>query len=100
MRAGGDESAVCIALLPLSSAQTAIPQHNGAHTAFGVDKPTFRAWQAALPALLQAHRCGAEQAVSIDEHDYGMQLSLFFADPDNNILEITTWVDPEDPGRL
>ena len=36
----------------------------------------------------------------VEEQDYDLQLSLFFSDPDSNILEITTWIDPSDPKRL
>ena len=42
----------------------------------------------------------SECAAKVDEQDYGLQLSLFFADPDNNMLEITAWVNPTDPRPL
>ena len=82
-----------IALLPLTSSQIPIRNHNGAHFAFNVNREEFDRMRVELPK-----RLGESQEV--EEQDYGLQLSLFFSDPDNNILEITTWLDPSDPNRL
>ena len=80
-----------IALLPLHSSQTPVKNHNGAHFAFNVDREEFDRMRVELPKRLDTQ---------VEEQDYDLQLSLFFSDPDDNILEITTWVDPTDPKRL
>ena len=36
-------------------------------------------------------------AAIVTNADLGWQLSLFFSDPDGNMLELTTWVDRADP---
>jgi hypothetical protein len=41
--------------------------------------------------LLETHRVHEAQSLAVEEADYGLQRSLFFSDPDNNILELTTW---------
>jgi catechol 2,3-dioxygenase-like lactoylglutathione lyase family enzyme len=84
-----------IALLPLSAQQTPIADHNGAHFAFNVDKEQWMSIREQLPALLLAHQVSSAQSVEVDEQDYGLQLSLFFEDPDRNIMEVTTWKEEE-----
>ena len=51
-----------------------------------------------LPRL--AANQAAASSTELELHDYELQLSMFFADPDNNIVEITTWVDKEEKRRL
>jgi hypothetical protein len=41
--------------------------------------------------LLEKHVVNEDQKTEVEEQDYGLQWSLFFSDPDNNILEVTTW---------
>eukprot|EP01046_Picozoa_sp_COSAG06_P096955 COSAG06_NODE_43061_length_375_cov_1.608696_1_plen_58_part_00 len=41
-----------------------------------------------LPALLETHRVHAAQSLAVEEAD--LQLSQFFFDSDNDILELTT----------
>lgn len=82
---------VRIALLPLSNPQHVIRDHRGAHVAFRVSGSEFKNTRKSLPVLLQNHRVHNKQNVEVEEYDYGIQKSLFFSDPDNNILEITTW---------
>ncbi|KAK3287567.1 hypothetical protein CYMTET_4932 [Cymbomonas tetramitiformis] len=36
----------------------------------------------------------------VTAHDYGLQLSLFFMDPDQNMIELTTWVARDETRRL
>ena len=87
----------CIALLPLSKRNRQIDYHNGAHTAFTVSKSEFLSARKSLPALLAANRVSESQDVDILEEDYGIQKSIFFKDPDGNILEITYWDTPDKP---
>lgn len=91
---------VSVAILPLDGEQSPVKDHNGAHFAIGVNRDQFFHIRAALPDLLVRFAECDEQDTSIDEQDYGLQLSLFFSDPDRNIVEITTWVDRSDEGRL
>ena len=85
-----------IALLPLDAEQVAVPQHNGAHFALGLDsEEAFDAAVAELPVLLLRHggdAAGTAEAL-VDVHDYGLQRSAFFADSDANIVELTLWRD-------
>ena len=88
-----NSAGACVALLPLAHPMRPIADHGGAHFALRVpDTAAFKAAAAALPAALTEHRVSAEQSVEVDEQDYGLQRSLFFADPDNNIVEITCWM--------
>jgi catechol 2,3-dioxygenase-like lactoylglutathione lyase family enzyme len=80
-----------IALLPLADGQVPISNHNGAHFAFNVDEEEWLQIREKLPTLLLEHRVSSAHNVVVDEEDYGLQLSLFFEDPDKNILEVTTW---------
>ena len=89
MRSGN----ACLALLPLHPQDTQIRYHNGAHVAFTVTKDEFNAARLKLPGLLEANKVEGSQDVDILEEDYGIQKSIFFKDPDDNILELTYWVD-------
>lgn len=89
-----------IALLPLERGRSPIRDHRGAHAAFGVNREEFDTMRKELPDILRKHAITPDQSVDIDEQDYDLQLSLFFSDPDRNILEITTWVDRDDSRRF
>ena len=89
-----------VALLPLGARKPPIRDHLGAHFALGVDLAEWHRFRAALPALLRRHRAGAAHSIAVDEQDYGLQLSLFFSDPDANVVEVTTWVDASETRRL
>jgi len=87
------EGGARVALLPLPRGASPVADHKGAHFALGVAAlADFEAVAAELPAALAAHRACAAQSIEVDEQDYGLQRSLFFADPDSNIVEITCWV--------
>ena len=92
--------AAAVALLPLGAKQRPVRDHLGAHFALGVDLAEWHRFRAALPALLSEHRAGAAHSTAVDAQDYGLQLSLFFSDPDANIVEVTTWVDAGETRRL
>jgi catechol 2,3-dioxygenase-like lactoylglutathione lyase family enzyme len=95
---------ICLALLPLPKAQwhSRVKNHNGAHVAFRVSRDEFERSRAELPMTLARHRLAHDtHDTSMQVFDYGRQLSLFFSDPDNNVLELTTWIDPNaKQGRL
>ena len=98
---GEGAGAPAVALLPLADGAEPVRYHNGAHFALRCDtRADFDTVRAELPARLARHRAHAAHDVAIDEHDYGLQLCLFFDDPDGNIVEVTTWVDRDDPRRL
>ena len=84
-----------VALLPLSEGAKPIRNHNGAHFALTISSDDFDHVAAKLPELLMRHRVGddadAVHSVEVDEQDYGLQRSLFFEDPDRNIVELTCW---------
>ena len=80
-----------IALLPLGPTTPPIADHRGAHLALNVTRTEWDRARTALPALLETHRVHEAQSLAVEEADYGLQRSLFFSDPDNNILELTTW---------
>lgn len=61
------------------------------HTAFRLDPAAFAQARLALPGLLAAHRAHGGQRVAVEFQDYGLQHSLFFDDPDGNVLELTMW---------
>ena len=80
-----------IALLPIPAGGGApIANHRGAHFAVNSCGASFAEWRRRLPGLLEEHQSGRSDG-EVDYQDYGMQRSLFFADPDRNIVEITTW---------
>lgn len=89
-----------IALLPLRPGQSPIQDHRGAHVAFGVNREEFDHIRQKLPQRLREHAVSRDQSVHVEEQDYELQLSLFFSDPDRNILEITTWIDRDETRRL
>ena len=84
-----------VALLPLSEGVAPIRNHNGAHFALTISSDDFDDVAAELPKLLERYRMGGEDgavhSVEVDEQDYGLQRSLFFEDPDRNIVELTCW---------
>ena len=90
---GGANNAVKVALLPLADPNARIRDHRGAHMAFGVSRAEWERARAELPTLLKEAQdvAGGTGSTEVEEADYGIQWSLFFPDPDNNILEITTW---------
>ena len=88
-----------IALLQIQEGQAPLKDHNGAHTAFKVSRLEFDKFRMKLPGLLKENK-GPQQKCEIIEEDYGLQLSLFFKDPDCNELEVTTWVERSDLRRL
>ena len=80
-----------IALLPIPAGGGApITNHRGAHFAVNSCGASFAEWRRRLPGLLEEHQSGRSDG-EVDYQDYGLQRSLFFADPDRNIVEITTW---------
>lgn len=90
-----EDGAVSVALLPLSPTRKPIRDHRGAHFAIRVDADDFNRARLVLPALLVEERREDEvHSVDVDEQDYGLQRSLFFSDPDANILEYTFWPEP------
>ena len=60
--------------------------------AFGLGNAEWEQARANLPELLRAHQAHPRQSVAVEEANYGLQLSLFFDDPDRNVLELTTWL--------
>lgn len=91
-------SGASVALLALEAEKAPVPQHNGAHFALGLhSEEAFEAAVAELPALLLRH--GGDTASTAEPHidvqDYGLQRSVFFADLDANIVELTWWRDIE-----
>lgn len=88
----GDERGGGVALLQLDDPTRRISDHRGAHFALRVDQAEFsRAAQGSLKSMLEEHRVHSEQSISIEEFDYGIQRSLFFSDPDGNIVELASW---------
>lgn len=83
-----------LALFPLSTSTSPIRDHKGAHFALSVDASTFsRAKNGGLQALLHQHRRHSRQSTFVEYEDYGIQKSLFFKDPDANVIELTLWGD-------
>ena len=98
---GKGEGAPAVALLPLADGIAPVRHHNGAHFALRCDtREDFDRVRAELPGRLAEHRAHDGQSTAVDEQDYGLQLCLFFEDPDGNIVEVTTWLDRDDPRRL
>lgn len=81
-----------VAIFELDSGQTPIGDHNGAHLAFNVSKSEFERARSDLPRLLEAHRAHPEHTTALEFEDYGLQHSLFFWDPDDNMLELAMWI--------
>ena len=79
-----------VALLPLSHSSKPIQDHLGAHFAVRVDEAEFRRARNCLKDVLR--EVDATQEASVEYQDYGIQKSLFFRDPDKNIVEIACWV--------
>mmetsp|Transcript_6216 Transcript_6216/g.9801 ORF Transcript_6216/g.9801 Transcript_6216/m.9801 type:complete len:151 (+) Transcript_6216:307-759(+) len=78
-----------VALLPV---QQGYRERLGDHFALTVSREEFKRAQRDLGKLI-----GTED---IEQADYGRQLSLFFKDPDGNVVELTTWVSPSSKDRL
>ena len=81
---------VNIALLPVDAGDR-IVDHRGAHVAFRVSDVDFSEARGTLGARLEQNRINDSQDVGVDFQDYGIQQSLFFHDPDGNVLELTRW---------
>ena len=81
-----------VALLPLENPAQKIADHQGAHFALRIDQDEFlRASCGALRETLEEHRVHDTQSIEVKEFDYGIQRSLFFSDPDGNIIELASW---------
>lgn len=85
-----------LALLPLPPETPPLPHHQGAHFALRVDAATFAAAKhGGLEARLSKKSATSASSSSnlprVVYHDYGPQSSLFFHDPDANVVELTTW---------
>jgi len=78
------------------SEENRIKDHRGAHIAFGVTSPVFddmaHQGSGGLRDKLKNNVIYEGQNIEVDEQDYGVQKSLFFHDPDDNVLELTKWV--------
>jgi predicted nicotinamide N-methyase/catechol 2,3-dioxygenase-like lactoylglutathione lyase family enzyme len=69
-----------------------VKNHNGAHFALRVDATTFAfAKHGGLSSLLRNNNNNNNNNTSVEYHNYGIQKSLFFHDPDNNVVELTLW---------
>jgi len=92
-----------IAITPLDSQQLSSTfmkrRKYGEHFALAVSREEFSRAERELPALLKLH-APPGHSVDIEACDYGHQLSLFFSDIDENVVELTTWVDPASTQRL
>jgi len=86
--------AVKLALLELPTDQNPLPgsRYQRGHVAFEVSNEEFWAFKDVLSKLLVENRACENQRTDIIEEDYGIQKSLFFFDPDDNELEVTTWI--------
>jgi catechol 2,3-dioxygenase-like lactoylglutathione lyase family enzyme len=93
-----DHPGTGIALLP--SQERLIADHRGAHFALRVSADTFAEAHGgeALKRRLVKFQAHPEQSTDIEFWDYGIQHSLFFCDPDGNVVELTTWA--MDQGKL
>lgn len=83
--------------LPADEGPLAGSRSQRGHFALRTTPVGFSAWRERLPQLLQAHRIHEGQSLWIQEDDYGRQQSLFFFDPDENEIEVTTWTVPLGP---
>jgi catechol 2,3-dioxygenase-like lactoylglutathione lyase family enzyme len=85
-----------LAIYQLSSTTTPITNHNGAHFALKVNAETFaHAKNGGLSSLLLQHNPStttpSTSSIAVEYQDYGIQKSLFFYDPDHNMIELTLW---------
>ena len=85
-----------VALLPLAKDRRMINDHLGAHFALNVpEEETFLSLRdGGLHELLKEHCTGSSHSCEVDYQDYGIQQSLFFNDPDANIVELAYWRKP------
>jgi catechol 2,3-dioxygenase-like lactoylglutathione lyase family enzyme len=92
-----------IAIAPLSAIKEnsvfKTRQQFGEHFALTVSRNEFTRAEVDLPLLLKKNS-PCSYVIDIEACDYGHQLSLFFHDLDTNVVELTTWVDPESKDRL
>ena len=95
LRASGGAS---IALLRLEPGSSLVKNHNGAHFAMNVPQCAFELARDQLPAILRENRVHPGQSVDVEFQDYGIQHSLFFTDPDHNVVELACWPHPPLPG--
>jgi catechol 2,3-dioxygenase-like lactoylglutathione lyase family enzyme/cytidylate kinase len=83
-----------VALLPLPKNSSMVQDHKGAHFALRVNEDSFV--EAYLGGLLRErlkmHQVHPGQPTDVEFCDYGVQQSLFFHDPDDNIVELALWV--------
>ena len=82
-----------VALLPLAKGRKLINDHRGAHFALNIpeEREFLSLRHGGLQELLTKHRSGIAQSCHVDYQDYGIQQSLFFQDPDANIVELAYW---------
>jgi len=96
-----------VALYELPPSTTPLPHHNGAHFALRVDADTFaHAKHGGLSSLLYRHTPPSSTPtptsssdttrINVDYFNYGLQKSLFFHDPDHNMVELTLWGEEHD----
>ena len=87
------ESGSGVALLPLAQGRTLIKDHRGAHFALTIseERVFLSLRHGGLHELLKKHRSSIAQSCNVDYQDYGIQQSLFFQDPDANIVELAYW---------
>jgi catechol 2,3-dioxygenase-like lactoylglutathione lyase family enzyme len=89
-----------VAILPVDkSVMTRKRRQFGDHFALQVTRDELHRAQRVLPDILKTNS-ESDTNISIEEADYGHQLSLFFHDLDNNVVELTTWVSPQSEPRL
>ncbi|GMH80772.1 hypothetical protein TrST_g14371 [Triparma strigata] len=85
--AGGS---VAVALLAIPK-EKRVDDHQGAHVAFRVDIEEWDRCKSELGKALEKNKVHSNQRVDVEYCDYGIQQSLFFHDPDHNVLELTCW---------
>ena len=67
-------------------------EHRGAHFALRVTRSEFEQAQwGGLFDALEAERREGEDPSEVTFNNYGIQHSLFFSDPDRNVVELTHW---------
>eukprot|EP00854_Cymbomonas_tetramitiformis_P001723 gene1723-2384_t len=118
LRAPGSQMCA-VALWPLEKGKRSVRDanagrypHNGAHFALRLTREDWDARRLQLPKLLHENLAHTSQKFGlrnrnldhdsclVTAHDYGLQLSLFFMDPDQNMIELTTWVARDETRRL